>query len=769
MLRLIIFQNHVISYTFYIDLHISKKDIIFVRFMSYKWIYILSFSLLLIGCSSTKFIPNGQYLLEDVKIESADKGLDASTLQAYIRQKGNSKWFSLFKIPMATYSLAGRDSTKWLNRTLKHIGEQPVIFDSLQAQLSKKDLTTAMQNMGYMHARTEMNVKHRGHKVNVVYRLIPGEPYRISMVNYDIQDSLIKKLLYIYKGRDAFKPSLKTGSRFTVDVLNEERRNLTTFLLNHGYYKFHKDFIQYSADSARNSHDINITLKLLPYRTANHSTDTLHPCYSIDTIRYHSGDDDERLHLKKSVLKNATMIDVHAPYSADGLQQTYNKFARFQAVRYTNISFREHPDTTLLDCDIQISTNKPNSISFQPEGTNTAGDLGAAASLTWENRNLFHGSELFSVTVRGAYEAITGLEGYQNQNYVEYGLESKLKFPRFLAPFLSSTFKHRSLATSELSLSYNLQNRPEFHRRVFSAAWRYHWAEPRHHISYRVDLLDLNYIYMPWISATFKHDYLDNASNRNAILRYNYEDLFIMKSGAGLTYNDGVNAVRANIEASGNILNGLSKAFRFKQNAIGQYTLFNIAYAQYAKFDIDYTHLFLFDSRNTLAAHAEFGIAWPYGNSSVLPFEKRYFSGGANTVRGWGVRELGPGKYRGTDGRIDFINHAGDVKLTLNLEYRTYLFWKLNGAAFIDAGNIWTLRNYAEQPGGQFKMNTFYKQIAVAYGLGLRLNFDYFILRFDAGMKAINPAYRNKEEHFALIHPDFGRDLAFHFAVGFPF
>lgn len=769
MLRLIIFQNHVISYTFYIDLHISKKDIIFVRFMSYKWIYILSFSLLLIGCSSTKFIPDGQYLLEDVKIESADKDLDASTLQAYIRQKGNSKWFSLFKIPMATYSLAGRDSTKWLNRTLKHIGEQPVIFDSLQAQLSKKDLTTAMQNMGYMHARTEMNVKYRGHKVNVVYRLIPGEPYRISMVNYDIQDSLIKKLLYTYKGRDAFKPSLKAGSRFTVDVLNEERRNLTTFLLNHGYYKFHKDFIQYSADSARNSRDINITLKLLPYRTANHSTDTLHPCYSIDTIRYHSGDDDERLHLKKSVLKNATMIDIHAPYSADGLQQTYNKFARFQAVRYTNISFREHPDTTLLDCDIQISTNKPNSISFQPEGTNTAGDLGAAASLTWENRNLFHGSELFSVAVRGAYEAITGLEGYQNQNYVEYGLESKLKFPRFLAPFLSSTFKHRSLATSELSLSYNLQNRPEFHRRVFSAAWRYHWAEPRHHISYRVDLLDLNYIYMPWISATFKHDYLDNASNRNAILRYNYEDLFIMKSGAGLTYNDGVNAVRANIEASGNILNGLSKAFRFKQNAIGQYTLFNIAYAQYAKFDIDYTHLFLFDSRNTLAAHAEFGIAWPYGNSSVLPFEKRYFSGGANTVRGWGVRELGPGKYHGTDGRIDFINHTGDVKLTLNLEYRTYLFWKLNGAAFIDAGNIWTLRNYAEQPGGQFKMNTFYKQIAVAYGLGLRLNFDYFILRFDAGMKAINPAYRNKEEHFALIHPNFGRDLAFHFAVGFPF
>ena len=737
--------------------------------MKYKWIYILTVSLLLVSCNATKFVPEGSYLLDGVKVESADKELDASTLQDYVRQKGNSKWFSLFKIPMGTYALAGRDSTKWLNRMLRHIGEEPVVFDSLQAQLSMDDLTTAMHNMGYMHGRTEMKVTRKGRKVKVVYRLLPGEPYRIAIVHYDIQDSLIKKLIATYRGRNAFKPSLKTGSKFTVDALNAERTKLTSFLLNHGYYKFHKDFIQYSADSARNSRDINITLQLLPYRTTNLSSDTLHPCYTIDSIRYLSGDDDERLHLRKSVLRNATMLDAHTPYSADGLQQTYNKFARLQAVRYTNISFREHPDTTLLDCDIQISTNKPNTISFQPEGTNTAGDFGAAASLTWENRNLFRGSELLSVQLRGAYEAITGLEGYQNQNYVEYGLESKLQFPRFLAPFLSSTFKHRSLATSELSLSYNLQNRPEFHRRVFSSAWRYRWSESHHHISYRVDMLDLNYIYMPWISSTFKRDYLDDVSNRNAILRYNYEDLFIMKIGAGLSYSDGENAVRANIETAGNILRGFSNAFRFKQNKNGQYTLFNIAYAQYVKFDIDYTHLFHFDSRNSLAAHVDLGIAWPYGNSTVLPFEKRYFSGGANSVRGWTVRGLGPGKYRGSDGRIDFINQTGDVKLNLNLEYRSYLFWKLNGAAFIDAGNIWTLRNYAEQPGGQFNIVTFYKQIAVAYGLGLRLNFDYFILRFDVGMKAINPGYRTRNEHYAIFHPDFGRDIAFHFAVGLPF
>ena len=360
------------------------------------------------------------------------------------------------------------------------------------------------------------------------------------------------------------------------------------------------------------------------------------------------------------------------------------------------------------------------------------------------------------------------MEGYQDQDYQEYSIESKLQFPRFVAPFLSKSFQKQN-ATSELSVGWNLQNRPEFHRRVFSGAWRYRWNEPSHSISYRLDLLDLNYVYMPWISETFKHDYLDSVSNRNAILRYNYEDLFIMKIGFGVNYNDGIDAFRINVETAGNLLSGLASIGNFKKNDDQQYTLFNIAYAQYAKFDFDYTHLFKFDNRNTLALHAAFGIAYPYGNSTILPFEKRYFSGGANSVRGWSVRELGPGRFRGTDGRIDFVNQTGDMKLDLNAELRSHLFWKFDGAFFVDAGNIWTLRNYEEQPGGQFKFSEFYKQIAVAYGLGLRLNFSYFILRFDMGMKAINPAYQTSKEHYAIFHPNFNRDFAFHFAVGLPF
>ena len=602
-------------------------------------------------------------------------------------------------------------------------------------------------------------------KLDATYLLHPGEPFFIGKVEYDIEDKNIQDRLQLDNPDNQM---LKPGMRFTVEALDNERKRISNLLIDDGYFRFNKDFIHFSADTITGSKDIGVTLHLMNYKANSNAPETPHSRYEIRKINYLSNDSD-RIHLRHQVLLNATALKEGSPYSASALQRTYNNFARLQAVKYTNIRFVEAPDSGMLDCNIQISTNKPSTISFQPEGTNTAGDLGAAASLTYTNRNLFRGSEQLSIELRGAYEAITGLEGYQDQNYQEYSIESKLVFPRFVAPLLSKNFRRRQTANTEYSVAWDLQNRPEFHRRVFSMAWRYRWAEPRHHLNWRFDLLDLNYVYMPWISETFKRDYLDDVDNRNAILRYNYEDIFIMKMGFGLTYSDGIDAFRLNVESSGNLLSAFSKALNFKINSQGQRTFINIAYAQYAKADFDYTHLVRFDDRNVLALHAGIGVAYPYGNSKVLPFEKRYFSGGANSVRGWGVRELGPGGYKGNDGRIDFINQTGDMKLDLNAEYRTPLFWKFEGALFVDAGNIWTLRKYDEQPNGQFKLDKFYKQIAAAYGMGLRLNFDYFILRFDMGMKAINPAYESGDEHWAIIHPKLSRDFAFHFAVGLPF
>jgi len=730
-----------------------------------KTLIITAFTVLLIGCSASKHVPDKQYMLEKIEVKTDDKNIDPNTLKQYIRQQANSKWFSLFKIPLLPYAMSGRDTTKWINRTLQHIGEKPVMFDTLQARLSCNDLRNAMHNMGYMNAAVNLKTVVKGKKLKAIYQLNPGEPFYINDIKYDIQDKKIDSILNI---ADTANWGLRKGMRFDVYTLDKERSRITKILTDNGYFHFHKDFITYSADSVHNQKGVNLVLHLLKYRLNNNSPETEHPQYTIGNVNFTSGDS-TGVHLRQRVLEDNTLMSHNRLYSAEDLQNTYNNFGRMQAVRYTNIRFRELPDTTVLDCDVQISTNKPSTISFQPEGTNTAGDLGAAASVTYENGNLFRGSELFSVELRGAFEAITGLEGYQNSNFEEYSLETKLQFPRFIVPFLSHPNITNSNATSEVALSYDMQNRPEFHRRVFSAALRYKWSNPKHHSQYKIDILDLNYIYMPWISDTFKKEYLDSVSNSNAILRYNYEDLFIAKIGFGYSFNNGEYALKANVETAGNLFNAFSHLTNASKDSKGNYTLFNIAYAQYVKADFDYTRLITFDRRNALALHFDFGIAYPYGNSNVLPFEKRYFSGGANSVRGWSVRGLGPGSYKGIDGSINFINQTGDMKLDLNMEYRTFLFWKLNGAVFVDAGNIWTLRDYAEQPGGQFKVNEFYKQIAVAYGLGLRLNFDYFILRFDFGMKAINPAYDTEQEHYAIIHPDFSRDFAFHFAVGLPF
>lgn len=720
---------------------------IFCRnFAAMKRYSYIPFSILLLttACSTGKYVQEGEYILDKVAVVSDQSDYNASPLSQYVRQKEKPKLFSLFRNPFS---------------------RKPVIYDTLQARLSCQDLMTAMQNEGYMNAGVSLYTETKGKKLKATYLLHPGQPFQIGKVNYDIQDEGILQLLHLDQPANQ---QIKPGMRFTVETLDNERKRIAGLLSDNGYFRFNKDFIHFAADTIMGRKDIALTLQLRKYKPNNNSPEVDHTRYLIRDVLFQSNDSD-RIHLRKQVLLNATAIKEGRPYDASALQRTYNNFARLQAVKYTNIKFAEVPDTNLLDCHIQISTNKPSTISFQPEGTNTAGDLGAAASITYTNRNLFHGSEQLSIEFRGAYEAITGLEGYQDQNYTEFSVETKLVFPRFLAPFLSKSFRRRQTASSEWAVSWDFQNRPEFHRRVFSSAWRYRWSEPKHHLNYRFDLLDLNYVYMPWISSTFKRDYLDNAENRNAILRYNYEDIFIMKTGFTVSYTDGVDAVRANFESAGNLLNGVSKGFGFKTNSQGQHTLFNIAYAQYVKFDFDYTHLFQCDKRNALALHAGLGVAYPYGNSTVLPFEKRYFSGGANSVRGWSVRELGPGKFKGTDGRIDFINQTGDVKLDLNAEYRSSLFWKLQGALFIDAGNIWTLRNYAEQPGGQFKFTEFYKQIAASYGMGLRLNFDYFILRFDVGMKAINPAYESEKEHWSIIHPKLSRDFDFHFAVGLPF
>ena len=720
---------------------------------------------LLCGCSASRHLPENAYMLNKVRVVTDGKYKDINTtaMKEYVRQKSNSRWLSTFKVPLGIYCLAGTDSSG-VNRILRSLGEAPVVYDTLLARFSCEDLKQALENKGYLDAEVSMYLDKHKRKVSAIYVLRPGPAYTISHYETDIRDSVIAAIL------SRRESTLRNGMQFSADALNTERSQITSYLQNRGYFRFHKEFISYRARKNPREHSVDLSLVLQAYRRTSEDSSSLHNRYTVRDVIYQSGNvGDTTIHLRDHVLRENTFIREGEYYSAADLQNTYNHFGRLSAVKYTNISYEQVPDTTLLDATIQIQTNKPSTISFQPEGTNTAGDLGAAASLTYQNRNLFKGSEMLSVQLRGAYEAIRGLEGYSNQDFFEYSLEGRLSFPRFIVPFLSSDFRRGIIASSEVSLLYDSQDRPEFLRRVLSAGWHYQWKPQNSFHSYRMDLIDLNYVFMPWISQTFREEYLDNTSNSNAILSYNYEDLLIMKIGFGYAYNNGRTALKTNLETAGNLLDFYAHTFDTSQNSLGQSVVFNIAFAQYVKADVDFIHRLYEGDNSQLVFHVGLGVAYPYGNSRVLPFEKRYFAGGANSVRGWSVRSLGPGSYKDKDGRINFITQTGDMKLDLNLEYRSHLFWKFNGALFLDAGNIWTLRYYPEQEGGQLKLSRLLDDMAVGYGLGLRLNFDYFILRFDLGMKAVNPAYEDDDTHYPLIHPKLSRDLAFHFAVGLPF
>lgn len=721
--------------------------------------------MLLCGCSASRHLPENTYMLNKVRVVTDGKYKDINTtaMKEYVRQKSNSRWLSTFKVPLGIYCLAGTDSSG-VNRILRSLGEAPVVYDTLLARFSCEDLKQALENKGYLDAEVSMYLDKHKRKVSAIYVLRPGPAYTISHYETDIRDSVIADIL------SRRESTLRNGMQFSADALNTERSQITSYLQSRGYFRFHKEFISYHARKNPREHSVDLSLVLQAYRRTSEDSSSLHNRYTVRDVIYQSGNvGDTTIHLRDHVLRENTFIREREYYSAADLQNTYNHFGRLSAVKYTNISYEQVPDTTLLDATIQIQTNKPSTISFQPEGTNTAGDLGAAASLTYQNRNLFKGSEMLSVQLRGAYEAIRGLEGYSNQDFFEYSLEGRLSFPRFIVPFLSSDFRRGIIASSEVSLLYDSQDRPEFLRRVLSAGWHYQWKPQNSFHSYRMDLIDLNYVFMPWISQTFREEYLDNTSNSNAILSYNYEDLLIMKIGFGYAYNNGRTALKTNLETAGNLLDFYAHTFDTSQNSLGQSVVFNIAFAQYVKADVDFIHRLYEGDNSQLVFHVGLGVAYPYGNSRVLPFEKRYFAGGANSVRGWSVRSLGPGSYKDKDGRINFITQTGDMKLDLNLEYRSHLFWKFNGALFLDAGNIWTLRYYPEQEGGQLKLSRLLDDMAVGYGLGLRLNFDYFILRFDLGMKAVNPAYEDDDTHYPLIHPKLSRDLAFHFAVGLPF
>ncbi len=774
--------------------------------------------LALSACSSTKFVPDGDYLLDEVRILSADSTqlvVKPSDLKSYVRQQPNFKVFGLLKWQLYLYGWSGKDGRRWINKQLRKMGEPPVILDTMLVDQSAEELRRFMMNKGFAHADVATQVDTSRHKRAVVSYLVKqNQPYRISDYTIQLSEPRMDSIAHLAAPHranrflSAFRPSadeynslVHPGDLFDRDQLDQERERISTLMRRNGYYAFNKTYLKYMADSTLGDYGVSLDMQLMPYRKVLPTgavEEVAHPTYYIRNVTVLTdynpiGVDAEAgftpsdtlwrrgvqviygkngRSIRSGVLLRSTFLRPGQLFNEQEVEQTYSAFATLRALRNVNIRFSEveERDTMKLDCEIQTSLAKINSVGVELEGTNSAGDFGFASSLNYQHRNLFHGSEVFTVRLRGAYEALTAAQVEGLGNYWELGVEGSVQIPRFFLPFVSKEFQRYHRATTEAKVSYDRQTRPEYTRAILSGGLSYGWQDRNNQMArHTFRLLDFNYVFLPRYDKEFI------AKLPPYIILYNYTNHFIMSMGytyafsnaAPQTRQRNTHSLRASVELAGNLLNGFSHLFGAQKNKNGYYELFGTEYAQYMKLDFDYSKSIVLDSRNSIAYHVGVGLGVPYGNSRYLPYERAYFSGGANSVRGWSVRQLGPGGSP-RDSIFGYALQNGDIRLDLNVEYRTKLFWKFELGAYVDAGNVWTWNKFADDPYGHFDFSRFYREIAVSYGLGLRMNFDFFLLRLDTGFKAYDPQMHGARR-WAIKNPNFKENFALHFAVGYPF
>ena len=749
-----------------------------MRKLSLNRIHVWSIGLVLclMSCNTTKFVPQGEYLLNKANIKVEDtKEVAVSDLKNYLQQKQNTEILGFLKLQLGIYNTASLDTAKWTSKNARRIGEAPVIYAPELTDRSMVQLRKAMQNKGYFTAKVDTTMTVKDRKVNITYHVTAGEPYIIRRYRVGFEHEELKQI-----AQDQ-RRLISEGMQFDVDMLNQERQRIARAMRRNGCYYFDEDMIQFIADTTRLKKQVDVTVKLSDYVTqlSPEEQAQVFRHYKISHVHFHidyeigRAPDGERMRasmkgdyeftwvgdklLRENVLIRNCPIQPGDKYNEVRVERAYSNLNQLAPIKYVDISFDPISEDE-LDCHIVLSRSKLNSISVEAEGTYSAGDWGIAAGVGYANRNLFKGAEEFTIDGRTSYE------WRQNGGRaIEAKASTGLKFPNSLA----------------IDLNYNYQTRPEeYTRSIFGAGLQYQLRQRLSRWQHQFRFADISYVYLPWISDAFRDQFLQSTN----ILKYSYENHFIVGWGYSGNYSSFSSRqpyrsyanVNYNIETAGNLMLGLAEAFRFPTDSEGKYTLFGTRFAQFAKADVSFTYNQIFNPSHRIVYHADLGLAVPYANSQAVPFEKRYFAGGANSVRGWTARSLGPGGYRGNGSMIDFNNQSGDIRLNLSVEYRAKVWSIIELAAFVDAGNIWTIFDYETQPNGQFHWNEFYKQIALAYGVGVRLDFSIFVFRVDFGVKLYDPSRMYGELYGTQWRTisnglNWQEDMSFHFAIGYPF
>lgn len=742
------------------------------------------------SCSVTRHVPEGEHVVSRVKIEQDGVSTSSAELRSAVKQKAYHRTFGFLPVSVWIYNSAGTDTTSRWNRWLHKIGTPPPIYDPQLTVRSERALERTLHARGYMDAQVSHRLEHRDKKVQVTYELKRGVPKVIDRIYYEVEDPDVQPFVELAEESE----SLQRGALFDRSRLDKERVRITNLLRNEGYWGFNKDNIRFIADTVEASPKVDLTVVVegrhRPYTVRDVwfvtdfdllSTADTEPDTTLHTVSiakgYHLRYSGRECYLNAKTLLENTYVLPDEYFSEQSVQDTYAAYSRLQALKYVNIRMQQVAQDS-LDCIIYMSPSRPHSIRFEVEGTNSAGDLGFAAACTYRHANVFRGSETYTASVKGGYESLSGnLSDLVNDNYQEFTVENTLNIPKFLFPFFSPEQRRKSRASTLIRASYSHQSRPEYTRIITNGMFGYNWFSEDRRMRHVWEVGDLSYVHLPKRSSSF----VDIIENAGPISYASYQSHLILAMGYNFYYgNVSSNAataqrrqyvgdvwtLRVGTEVGGNTLQALSRllSLPYEDNA---YRLFDLRFEQYAGFDADFAYSRYLTDRSRLAFHLAGGVSVPYGNSNIMPFEKRYYTGGANNVRGWSVRSLGPGGYRGNGSSLDYFNRCGDLRMDMSMELRSRLFWNFEFAAFLDAGNVWTLEEYASQPGGAIS-GDFYKQIAASWGVGLRLVTDFMVLRLDLGVKAHDPAFTGRDA-WVIDDPLNRSNRTLHFAVGYPF
>jgi outer membrane protein assembly factor BamA len=756
------------------------------------------------SCRTVKYVPDNQYLLSKSKISVDNKSINKIELKAYLKQKPNTKILGFWRFHLGLYNLS---SKKKEDGILKRIGEPPVIHSAYLTQMSKEEFRRFMQNKGYYQAKvTDTIIYKRNKKAEVYYTIIANEPYRIKSYKTEILDASIKAL----SKEDSVKTLIKLNATFDTDVLASESKRVLNRYQNEGFFRLNKNEIYFEADTTKASKSVNLNLVVEKENISSDPTIVQERDHQRFTFRkfyfytdYESqkqlySDNGEEATIEKNdtaiignqyfishgkmkynpeMLMNMNHINDKGYYSIDLVERTYNELFSLRLFKLINIRFVETsvPDSLgnpTLDCIIQLSPTVRQSYSVSIEGTNSLGNFGVAGNLGYQHKNIFGGGELLDVNLLGATEKQNYGTGDSTKtfNSFESGIETKITLPKFLAPLKTRNFFRYSTPQTLMNLSYNYQRRPDYTRTILRASFGYQWKSSEY-TTHRVNLLDLNMVKM------FAYDSAFVARIENLYIKSSYTDHSISAWNYSYTWNtqniqkhSNYSYVRASFETAGTILDAVSKLFNRPLHASDsisglKYYFLGTPFAQYVKSDLEFRRGLVIDKYNAVVFRAFGGIAIPFGNSDQVPFERKYFTGGANGIRAWPVRTLGPGSYKANP--YEYPNQSGDIKLEANAEYRFAMIGDFEGALFVDMGNIWSLKD--NRPGTEFNMSRFYKEIAIGTGAGLRYDFSFVIIRVDLGIKLHDPSLDPGARWIPSSTWFTKNNLNVAFAIGYPF